>query len=316
MTKIAIFGAFGQIASSIGASLTDDEVVVLKDDSPLDGVARDVEVAVGTNRGQRVQLLLDAAPRLRWYHSAGAGVEHLVTLPHFRERGIMLTNNSGAMSLPIAEHVIAMVLEAAKRLHLYRDQQHSSLWKEHRQAEIRGQTLVVFGLGSIGGETARLGAALGMRVIGVRRSVEPMPGVERLFTPDHLADAAAEADYLAICAPLTSATKGAISREVLARMKPTAWVINIARGPIIDEPALIEALRAGTIGGAALDALATEPLPADSPLWQMENVIVTPHSSNSSPFVRERSVATFRENLRRYKAGEPLLNRVDLEAGY
>jgi phosphoglycerate dehydrogenase-like enzyme len=316
MTKIAVWGTFGQIASSIAESLRDDEVVMPKSEAELAALVPDVEVAVGTNNGQRVRPFLEAAPRLRWYHSAGAGVENLVTLPQFRERHITLTNNSGAMDIPIAEHVIAMILAAAKRLHLYRDQQHRSLWKDHRQDELRGRTLVVYGLGSIGGETARLAAALGMRVVGVRRSEQPVPGVERLYTPDRLADAAAEADYLAICAPLTPATRGAVGHEVLSRMKPTAWVINIARGPIIDEAALIEALRANAIGGAALDAHSTEPLPADSPLWRFENVVITPHSSNSSPRVRERSVAMFHENLRRYKAGEPLLNRVDLEAGY
>lgn len=315
MTKIAVWGTFGQIASTIAASLTDDEIVTPKDESEL-ALVRDVEIAVGTNNGPRVRPFLDAAPRLRWYHSAGAGVERLIVLPQFRERGIVLTNNSGAMDIPIAEHVIAMILEAAKRLHLYRDQQDRAEWKDHRQDEVRGQTLVVYGLGSIGAETARLAAAIGLRVIGVRRSGTTVPGVERVVPPERLAEAAAEADYLVVCAPLTSATEGAVSREVLAAMKPTAWVLNIARGAIVDEAALIDALRAGRLGGAALDALTVEPLPADSPLWKMENVIITPHSSNSSPRVRERSVALFQENLRRYKERRPLLNVVDLEAGY
>ena len=316
VTKIAIWGAFGQIASTIAASLHDDEVIVPKDESQLPELLREVEIGVGTNSGPRVQPFLDAAPRLRWYHSAGAGVERLVVLPQFRERGIVLTNNSGSMDLPIAEHVIGVVVSAAKRLYLYRDQQARGEWKEHHQDEIRGQTLLVYGLGSIGGQVARLASAIGLRVIGVRRATTPVPGVERLFTPEQLGDAAAEADYLVVCTPLTPMTEGSISRDVLARMKKTAWVVNIARGPIIQKDALTEALRAGTIGGAALDALWTEPFPADDPLWKMPNVIITPHSSNSSPRVRERSVALFHENLRRYKAGEPLLNRVDLEAGY
>lgn len=315
MTKIAVWGTFGQIASSIAASLGDDEVVTPKGESDL-ALVHDVEVAVGTNYGPRVVPFLEAAPKLRWYHSAGAGVERLVVLPQFRERRVTLTNNSGAMDIPIAEHVIAMVLSAAKRLYLYRDQQAKAEWREHQQAEVRGQTLVVYGLGSIGAETARLAAAIGLRVLGVRRGGDAVPGVEKIFPPDRLADAAAEADYLVVCAPLTRATTGAVSRDVLAKMRPTAWVLNIARGPIIDEAALVEALRAGTIGGAALDALTTEPLPKDSPLWSLENVIITPHSSNSSPRVRERSVALFRENLRRYKAKEPLLNVVDVDAGY
>ncbi|HUQ41206.1 MAG TPA: D-2-hydroxyacid dehydrogenase [Candidatus Limnocylindrales bacterium] len=315
MTRIAVWGTFGGAANDLPQLLTDDEVIVIKDEAEL-ARAAEAEVFFGTNAGARARSLLAAAPKLRWYQSAGAGVENLVTIPDFRERRILLTNNSGAMDIPIAEHVIAMILAAAKRLHLYRDQQARKEWKDHRQGEIRGSTLVVFGLGSIGAEAARLGAALGMKVIGVRRRDTPVAGVERIVPPEQLADVAADADYLAVCAPLTNATRGAISRDVLARMKPTAWVVNIARGAIVDEAALIEALRAERIGGAALDAHAVEPLPADNPLWSLPNVLITPHSSNSSPNVRPRTIATFRENLRRYKAGEPLLNLVDLEAGY
>jgi phosphoglycerate dehydrogenase-like enzyme len=155
-----------------------------------------------------------------------------------------------------------------------------------------------------------------MRVIGVRRSSVPVPGVERIVPPEQFADVAREADYIAVCAPLTDRTRGAVSRDVIKNMKPTAWLVNIARGQIIDDEALLDALRQKRIGGAALDALAPEPLPADSPLWGFENVIVTPHSSNSSPNVRPRTIALIRENLRRYKVGEPLLNVVDIEAGY
>jgi phosphoglycerate dehydrogenase-like enzyme len=140
--------------------------------------------------------------------------------------------------------------------------------------------------------------------------------VSRIVPPEQLADAAAEADYLVIAAPLTAATKGAISREVIGRMKKTAWVINIARGAIVDEDALVEALRGGRLGGAGLDAFTAEPLPKDHPLWSLDNVIVTPHSSNSSPRLRERTFALFAENLRRFKSGEALLNVVDLKAGY
>jgi phosphoglycerate dehydrogenase-like enzyme len=315
VTRVAVWSTFGQMAKELPALFPDEDVIIPADESDLDRVV-DVEVVIGTNNGTRARPLLERARRVRWYHSVGAGVEDLVVLPYFRERGITLTNNSGAMDIPIAEHVIAMVLAAAKRLPTYHDQQLRREWKEHRQAELRGATLVVFGLGSIGAETARLGAALGMRVIGVRRSDVPVPGVERIVQPERLADVAAEADYLAVCAPLTSRTFGAVSREVIARMKPSAWLVNIARGAIVDEGALVEALREKRIGGAALDALVTEPLPADSPLWSFENVMITPHSSNSSPNVRPRTLALIRENLRRYKVGEPLLNVVDIEAGY
>ncbi len=315
MTKIAVWSAFGGMAAELPKALPDDEVAVPKDESELAEVA-DAECAIGTNNGARVRKLLDAAPKLRWYHSVGAGVENLVGVTEFRERGITLTNNSGSYDIQIAEHALAFILAGAKRLHLYRDQQARQQWKEHQQDELRGATLVVYGLGSIGAEIGRLGSALGMRVIGVRRRVVLMPGVERIVPPELLKDVAAEADYLAIAAPLTPATKGAVSREVIGRMKKTAWIVNIARGAILDEDALVDALRHGRLGGAGLDAFSTEPLPADHPLWTLENVIISPHSSNSSPHVRERTLALFVENLRRFKAGEPLLNQVDLEAGY
>ena len=315
MTRAALLSGFGDISKELTTLLAADELVVLPQGGDL-SLAADVEIAFGTNNGARVRSFLDSAKQVRWYHSLGAGVENLVGLPQFRERGIVLTNNSGAMDIPIGEHVVAMVLAAAKRLYLYRDQQRASEWTAHQQQELRGSTLVVFGLGSIGAEAARLAAALGMRVIGVRRSSTPVPGVERIVPPEQLGDAVAEADYLAVCAPLTNATRGAVSRAVIARMKPTAWIVNIARGAIVDEVALAEALQAGLIGGAALDALTVEPLPRESPLWSLPNVMITPHSSNSSPNVRQRTVALIQENLRRFKKGEPLLNVVNLEAGY
>ena len=311
-----MWSTFGGVAKELPASLPGDEVVVPQDESQLGQVA-DAEVVIGPNNPRRARPVIEAARNVRWYHSLGAGVENLITVPAFRERGIQLTNNSGAMDVPIAEHVIALVLAAAKRLYLYRDQQARREWKDHAQIEVHGSTLVVYGLGSIGGEVARRAAALGMRVIGVRRRDLPgVPGVERVVPAERLAEVASEADFLAVCAPLTAQSRGAVSREVIARMKPSAWIINIARGPIVDERALVEALAAGRIGGAALDALTVEPLPPDDPLWAFPNVIITPHSSNSSPRVRERTIALIVENVRRYKAREPLLNQVDLDAGY
>jgi phosphoglycerate dehydrogenase-like enzyme len=228
----------------------------------------------------------------------------------------MLTNNSGSYDIQIAEHVMAFVFAAAKRLHLYRDQQGRRAWMDQTHEELRDATIVVFGAGSIGGEVCRLASAVGMKVFAVRRRGGAVPGAERVVVPEALAAVAEEADYLVVAAPLTAATRGAVSREVLAGMKPSAWIVNIARGPIIEEPALIDALQEGKIGGAALDTFVQEPLPPTSPLWNLPNVVITPHTSNSSPRVAQRTLALFVENLRRFKAGEPLLNRVDLEAGY
>ena len=315
MTTIAIWSNFPSTPSDFGAALPSDTLVLIKGESDL-ARAAEAEVAFcGINR-DRVRKLLAATPRLRWFHTPAAGVDRLLDLPEFRERGIALTNNSGSYDIQIAEHVLAFVLAASKRLHLYRDQQSRREWKELEHDELRGQTLVVFGAGSIGGEVVRLAAAIGMRVIAVRRRPGTVPGAQKVVTSDAFADAAAEADYLVVAAPLTPATRGAVSREVIARMKKAAWIVNIARGPIIDEAALTEALREGRLGGAGLDTFVQEPLPVDSPLWALPNVVVTPHASNSSPRVRQRTLALFVENLRRFKAGEPLLNRVDFEAGY
>lgn len=315
MTKIVVWSAFSTSPESVAARFPDDRVLGIADEKGLSAAA-DAEVAFSGNNPRRVRQLLDATPKLRWYHTVSAGVENM-PLPELAQRGIVLTNNSGSYDIQIAEHLMAFVFAASRQLHRYRDQQRVTQWKEQTHQELRDATIVVFGMGSIGGEIARLASAVGMRVVGVRRkAAAPGAGIDRVVAADRLADVVGEADYLAIAAPLTSATRGAISREVISRMKPTAWIMNIARGAIVDEPAMIEALQAKRIGGAALDVFETEPLPPESPLWKLENVIITPHHSGSSPRAGERTLALFAENLRRYKAGEPLINRVDYEAGY
>ena len=260
MTNIVVWSAFRTSADAVSAQFPDDRVIGIADEKGL-GAAADAEVAFSGNNPRRVRQLLDATPKLRWYHTVSAGVENMPLL-ELAQRGIVLTNNSGSYDVQIAEHLM-------------------------------------------------------MFVIGVRRKAASRePGVERVVSAEQLADVVGEADYLAITAPLTPATRGAISREVISRMKPTGWIVNIARGAIVDEDAMVAALRENRIAGAGLDVFATEPLPADHPLWTMDNVVITPHSSGDSPRVGERTIALFTENLRRYKAGEPLINRVDYEAGY
>ena len=315
MTNIVVWTSFSTLPETVTARFPEDRVLAIADEKGL-AAATDAEVAFSGNNPRRVRQLLDATPKLRWYHTVSAGVENM-PLPELAQRGIVLTNNSGSYDIQIAEHLLAFVFAASRQLHRYRDNQRAREWKEEQHRELRDATIVVYGMGSIGGEIARLAGAVGMRVIGVRRKAGPSePGVDRVVAADRLAEVVGEADYLAIAAPLTSATRGAISRDVISRMKPTAWIVNIARGAIVDEPAMIEALQAKRIGGAALDVFTTEPLPKESPLWAIENVIITPHHAGSSPRVRERTLALFAENLRRYKAGEPLINRVDFEVGY
>lgn len=315
MTNIVVWSAFRTSADAVSAQFPEDRVVGIADENGL-GAAADAEVAFSGNNPRRVRQLLDATPKLRWYHTVSAGVENM-PLAELAQRGIVLTNNSGSYDVQIAEHLMMFVFAASRQLHRYRDQQHSRLWKDQSQQELRDATIVVYGMGSIGGEVARLASAVGMRVIGVRRKTASRePGVDRVVPAEQLADVVAEADYLAITAPLTPATRGAISREIIARLKPSAWIVNIARGAIVDEDAMVDALRDKRIAGAGLDVFTTEPLPPDHPLWTMDNVMITPHSSGDSPRAGERTLALFAENLRRYKAGEPLINRVDFEAGY
>ena len=318
MTTIAVLGSFPSMPEDLERALPADRVVRVERGGPFD-VATDAEVALGAPHPDLIAGFLGRAPRLRWLHTVSAGVERLMIPEIVERRGFTLTNNSGAYDVPIAEFVLATMLAAAKHLPDYIRAQGAARWdKEHRHTELRDATLVVLGLGSIGGEVARLARAFGMRVSGVRRRLDlpGIDGVDRIVPPDRLGDVAAEADFLAITAPLTSATRGLVSREVIARMRPTAWLVNIARGAIADEPALLEALKAKRIAGAAIDAWWTEPLPPASEWWSLENVIATPHVSHSSPRVRERTLALFLENLRRWRAGEPLLNVVDLRAGY
>lgn len=318
MTTIAVLGAFPSMPDDVERAVPDDRVIRIDRRGPFDD-AGEVEVALGAPHPDLIAEFLGRAPRLSWLHTVSAGVERLLIPEISSRRGFTLTNNSGSYDVPIAEFVIAAILSAAKHLPDYQRAQEQKKWgREHVHTELRDATLVVVGMGSIGGEVARLACGLGMKVIGVRRRLDlaGIPGVSRVIPPERLADVAGEADFVAVTAPLTPATRGLVSREVIARLKPTAWVVNIARGAIVDEPALLEALRAKRIGGAAIDAWWTEPLPPDSEWWSLPNVIATPHASHSSPRVRERTLALFLENLRRWKSKEPLLNVVDLDAGY
>ncbi|MBM4434394.1 MAG: D-2-hydroxyacid dehydrogenase [Chloroflexi bacterium] len=318
MTTIAVLGWFPSMPEDLARHLPDDRVVRFDRRGPFDEAA-EIEVALGAPAGELIGEFLAHAPRLRWLHTMSAGVERFLVPELVGRSGFTLTNNSGPYDVPIAEFVLGAMLAAAKRLPEHLRSQRRGRWdKEGQGTELRGSTVVVLGLGSIGGEVARLAHAFGMRVVGVRRrlGLPAVPGVDEVIPPERLADAVAGADFLAITAPLTPATRGLVSREVIARMRPGAWIVNIARGAIVDEAALLEALREKRIGGAAIDAWWTEPLPADSEWWRLEDVIATPHVSHSSPRVRERTMALFIENLRRWKAGEPLLNVVDVRAGY
>lgn len=264
--------------------------------------------------------LLAAAPRLRWVQVRSAGVDHL-PLEALAARNILLTNGSGAHGIPIAESVLALMLAFAIRLPTLMEGQRRREWGYGRvyqeKFELEGQALLVIGLGDIGSTLARKAKGLGMRVLGLRRrSLPPPPGVDELVPADRLSDALAQADHVALCLPLTEATTAFLGEAELRAMKPTAFVYNVGRGPSIAREPLLRALQEGWIAGAGLDVTDPEPLPPDDPLWALPNVLLTQHTSGSSPFNSRRVTDIFLDNLRRFLAGEPLRNVVDIARRY
>jgi phosphoglycerate dehydrogenase-like enzyme len=258
------------------------------------------------------QLVLPALfrlERLRWFHTFSAGVDS----PAFKvllDRGVTLTNSSGASAPSIAQYVLAMMLHRVKRIGEFTAQQGQREWAQLRGGELTGMTAGIIGTGAIGGETARLAKACGMRVIGMRRSEKPARWVDEQVPPRRLGYLLRESDFVVLACPLTKETAGMIGGPQLRQMKRDATLINIARGRVVDEAALIGALDGGVIGGAVLDVFEQEPLPAESPLWSMPNVIVTPHNSGVSPLNMERSMAIFVDNLARFAGGRRMRNVV------
>jgi phosphoglycerate dehydrogenase-like enzyme len=261
--------------------------------------------------------ILAHAPRLEWIHSFSAGVDRVATAA-VRARGLTVTNARGVFSRPIAEYVVMMCLAIARRLPQLLELQRERTWQPLRGRELGGLTVGIVGFGSIGSEIARLLGPFETRVVATRRRPElggAPPNVELLGT-ERLDELLRDSDIVVVAAPLTDETAGMIGAAQLQEMRESAWLINIARGRLLDELAVRRALESGWIGGAVLDVFAEEPLPADSPLYGAPNVILTPHTSWSSDRVVDRSLELFAANLRRFVAGEPLHNVVDLEAGY
>lgn len=260
--------------------------------------------------------VLQAAPRLQWVHTGSAGVDGLITRS-LQERSITLTNSAGVYAIPIAEWVLHALLSIVKQgPHMWQAQQQRQ-WDDSPQfEELSGKTITILGAGGIGSEIAKRAAAFDMRVWGVNRSGKPVPHVERIIREADWRSALPETDFLVVATPLTDATRQLIAAQELGLLPKHAWLINIARGAIIDEAALIEALHEKTIAGAALDTFEQEPLPQESPLWTMPNVIISPHHSGSSPRSTDRVLDLFLDNLQRFMRGGELRNIVDFDAGY
>jgi phosphoglycerate dehydrogenase-like enzyme len=314
----------------IRAAAPGSRIVTLSVEGLSDDPVDDVEVLLhGWLSADAFDRLLARAPRLAWVHSASAGVERALT-PASRERGIVITNARGVFSRPIAEYVMMMILAVRRKLPGLLELQRERTWQPLEGGELRDVTVGIVGLGSIGRAVGALATAFGCRVVATRRRPDAPTGaaesarefsfgeamLDRVGGPETLPALLAESDFVVLAAPLTAETENMIDADTLAAMKPGSWLINVARGRLIDERALIRALRDGPMGGAILDTFRDEPLQPSSPFYDLPNVIVTPHTSWSSSRVLDRSVELFCDNLRRFAAGEPLLNVVDPRQGY
>jgi phosphoglycerate dehydrogenase-like enzyme len=321
--RLARLGAVARGAVVVNAI---DEAAAIREIADADGFL-----------GKITAPILTAAERLRWVQSFTASLEHYM-FPALARHGCVLTNMRGLFSDVIADQVMGYVLCFARNLHVYIRNQLSGTWAPvggetarvslaagpaavtpidlaHRN--VADQTLGVVGFGAIGEEVARRAKAFGMRVVAIdARRTEPTWDVDWVRPPERLDDLLAESDYVVIAAPQTPATVKMFGAAQFRRMRPTAYLINVGRGAIVDLAALTNALSSGTIAGAALDVFEVEPLPADHPLWRMPNVVLTPHVAGYSPRIAERHLALLVENVRRFVAGESLLNVVDKDAWF
>lgn len=261
---------------------------------------------------------------LRWIHAPTAAV-HQFMFPELINSNVVLTNSTEVHGPVVAEHVIALIFALAKKIRQAALLQEKKVWGQQaiwnqgqRLREVGGATLGLIGVGSIGRRVAQMASTLGMRVIAVREHVErgTPPGVEEVFCPKELDKLLRQSDFVVVAAPLLSATEGLMNAERFAVMKPDAFLINVGRGRLVDECALVDALRGRRIGGAALDVFEQEPLPSDSPLWDLDNLVITPHTAGLTDRLWDRHYDLFSENLRCYLSHQTLLHVVDKQKGY
>ncbi|MBI1956254.1 MAG: D-2-hydroxyacid dehydrogenase [Acidobacteria bacterium] len=308
------------VEARLRASFPPLEVLVTRDPEALSQALEECEILVSWSL-QPEQFAL--CRKLQWIHSPAAGVTQLC-VPELVESDVLLTNARTVHAIPVAEHAIALLLALARRLKDCSAYQAERRWGQadswqpgHLPTELNGRTLGLVGLGAIGREIAVRAKALGMRVVAVKRNpTEGTACAERVESPDHLHALLAEADFVILAAPETPETRHLIGATQLRCLKPTAFLINVSRGSLVDTDGLVKALESGAIAGAALDVTSPEPLPPEHPLWRLPNVLLTPHLGGASDRYWQHQVDLLQENLRRYLSGQPLLNVVDKRRGY
>ncbi|HMM20092.1 MAG TPA: D-2-hydroxyacid dehydrogenase [Selenomonadales bacterium] len=256
-----------------------------------------------------------AAPNLKWVHALTAGVENLI-FPEIQQSNTILTNSRGIHGIPVSEHVFSLMLAFTRGLNLLIRQQQAKQWERVPTEEIHEKTIGIVGLGAIGREIAKKAKGLGMEVLATKQEMTAEIFVDKLYPPEELNELLAASDFVVAALPLTDQTSGLFTLQQFEAMKRTAYFINIARGSIVREADLITALQTGIIKGAGLDVFDHEPLPPDSPLWDMPNVIITPHIAALSPHYLDRAVKSFADNLTRFVEDREMFNIVDKQKGY
>jgi phosphoglycerate dehydrogenase-like enzyme len=258
---------------------------------------------------------LARAHRLKWVQSWAAGPDALM-YPEMVASPIVCTSCKGNGAIPLAEHAMMLMLMLNRDAPRWMRAQTARRWDRWQHSELNGRTCGIIGLGYSGQDLALKCKAFHMRVLGIRRTPHPTPNVDELFPRERLHDLLAQSDFVVMTAPYTPETAGMLGEAEFRAMPPTAYYICFSRGGIADDAALLRALREGWIAGAGLDAHGEEPLPADSPFWDLPNTIITPHNGATTPYTRQRGIDIFVENLKRYQAGQTLINVIDKQAGY
>jgi phosphoglycerate dehydrogenase-like enzyme len=305
------------LLEQINAILPDWEVIAGKDKEVWQEHAKDAEIIAGWKKGLE-EYCLTPDSKLKWLQSWSAGV-NAMPLDRLESRGIFLTSANGVHAYPISETIFALMLGLTRKIHTYVKNQQTKNWHHaNMKLEIHEKTIGIIGVGAIGKETAKIAKAFGMKVLGVRHSGKPADHVDEMYTTEQLSELLPQCDYVVVTLPLTKETHHLFGAEQFQQMKSTAYFINIGRGEIVVEEELIAALQEGTIAGAGLDVFEQEPLSAESPLWEMDNVIITPHTSGSTQHYDQRLVKNILiPNLKSYLLGkDPGVNLVDYKKGY
>lgn len=298
-----------EIGAALRAAVPEIDLRVAR--TPPESVAVVGEAEVVVSAGI-TSALLDGAERLRWVQALSAGVD-AYPLDRLRSMGVVLTNAAGIHAEPIAQQVLGYVLVFERRIHRGMRQQANRIWERYEGDELGGKTLGIVGVGAIGSKVAEYAGAFGMTVIGTKRDTSTVPdAVDEILPPEELFEVLSRSDYVVVACPLTDETRGLLGAAELGAMKSSAVLVNVARGPVVEEAALIEALQQHVLRGAALDVHETEPYPADSPLWDLSNVVMTPHMAGSSPRKWERIADVFAANYRAYLANDAdeFVNRI------